>query len=130
MMRKIVLVLFLMPPLLAQSAVEKRVLQSIREMMTQEGGRVTFSTLNNNPSFSSDEKAFLGRLYEHFFQIPGVLKSEYESTGKIPTRKDLAATFGVTTTSVDLLLAVMQSDRRVPTMFSIDSSTREIGSLD
>ncbi len=129
MMRKIVLALFLMPALMAQSAVEKRVLQSIREMMAKEGGRVTFSTLINNPSFSSDEKAFLGRLYENFFQVPGVLKSEFESTGKVPTRKDLADTFGITTASIDLLLAVMQSDRRVPPLFSVDSSTREIASL-
>lgn len=128
--RIVLLALLMLPSLLAQTGVEKRVLQSIRQMMAQEGGRVTFSTLINNPSFSSDEKAFLGRLYENFFQIPSVLKSEYESTGKIPTRQGLADTFGISTTSVDLLLAVMQSDRRVPPLFSLNPSTREIESLD
>lgn len=128
--RIVLLALLVLPSLLAQSEVEKRVLQSIRQMMAQEGGRVTFSTLINNPSFSSDEKAFLGRLYENFFQIPGVLKSEFESTGRIPTRQGLADTFGISTTSVDLLLAVMKSDRRVPPLFSLNPSTREIESLD
>ena len=113
-MPKIVLILFLLPSLLAQSAVERRVLQSIRQMMTESGGRVTFSTLINDPAFSADEKAFLARLYENFFQVPGVLKSEYQSTGKVPTRRELADTFGITTTSIDLLLAVMQSVPRAP----------------
>lgn len=130
MIRKLALLLFLSPALLAQSEAEKSVLQNVRKMMAESQGRVTFSALINDPSFGEPEKAFLARLYETFFQIPGVLKSEYESTGKIPTRKSLAETFAITTTSVDLLLAVMQSDPRVPRLFALNASTREIESLD
>ncbi len=129
-MRKLVLILaFLFPLLLAQSDVERRVLENVRKMMTQSGGRVTFSDLINNPDFSTDEKGFLGRLYEIFFQIPAVLKSEFDSTGTIPTRESLGANFGISATSVDLLLAVMRSDPRVPPLFKLNPTTSEIDSL-
>ncbi len=128
-MKRIVLLFLLLTPLMAQQAIEIKVLQNVKKMMSGSGGRVTFSTLINDPSFSKEEKAFLGRLYEVFFQIPGVLKSEYESTQEIPSRKSLGANFGISAHSVDLLLAVMKSDPRVPSLFTLDSSSREIVSL-
>ena len=48
-------------------------------MMQSDDGTVIFSELYNDDRFSSEEKAFLGRLYEIFFQIPLFLESEYES---------------------------------------------------
>ncbi|HSR68493.1 MAG TPA: TlpA disulfide reductase family protein [Acidobacteriota bacterium] len=116
-------------PLLAQGQAEMGVLQEVRKMMAESGGRVTFSELANSDRFSAEQKTFLLRLYEIFFQIPAVLKSEYENTGKIPTRQNVADNFGISTQSVDLLLAVMKSDPRVPSMFTLDSSSREIASL-
>lgn len=102
--------------LLAQSAVEPRVLESIRRRM-QEQGKVTFSDLYNSPAFDAEEKGFLGRLYEIFFAIPAFLKSELESTGKIPRREQIARSFGISSGSVDLLLAVMEADPRMPDLF-------------
>lgn len=132
-MRKLLLPLLIVvlsiAPVAAQSEIEKRVLLNVRAMMAESGGRVTFSDLHNSPDFSSEEKAFLGRLFEIFFAIPGVIKSEYESTGVLPTRKSLGDSFGISASSVDLLLAVMKSDPRVPPLFDLDAKTREIESI-
>ena len=133
-MKKILLLLipfipFWLAPLLAQSTAEEKVLQSVQQMMAKDDGTVIFSELYNDDRFNSEEKAFLGRLYEIFFQIPLFLKSEYESTGEIPTRSHIAAGFGITPQSVDLLLTVMESDSRMPTLFERNSLSREIESL-
>ena len=96
-------------------------------MRTQE--EVIFSELYNDDRFSSEEKAFVGRLFEIFFASPGFLKSEFESTGEIPARQHISAGFGISLPSVDLLLAVMQTDPRVPPLFHRSSETGEIESL-
>jgi len=123
------LIPFWLAPLLAQSTAEEKVLQSVQQMMQNDDGTVIFSELYNDDRFSSEEKAFLGRLYEIFFQIPLFLKSEYESTGEIPTRSHIASGFGITPQSVDLLLTVMESDSRMPTLFERNPLSREIESL-
>jgi thiol-disulfide isomerase/thioredoxin len=129
-MKKILLLLipFWLVSLQAQSTAEQKVLQSVQQMMENDGGTVIFSELYNDDRFSSEERVFLGRLYEIFFQIPVFLQSEYESTGKIPTRSHIASGFGITPQSVDLLLTVMESDPRMPTLFE-RNSLREIASL-
>ncbi len=129
-MRKVLLLLipFWLAPLLAQSTANEKVLQSVRQMIESEG-TVIFSELYNDDRFNSDEKAFLGRLYEIFFQIPVFIKSEYEGTGEIPTRSHIASGFGISPQAVDLLLTVMESDSRMPTLFERSSLSREIESL-
>ncbi len=112
------------------SDVETRVLQRIQQMMKETGGRVTFSDLHNDNRFDADEKAFLERLYEIFFQVPGFLAEHYRDTGEIPTRSRIGQHFEIAPVSVELLLRVMQSDSRVPPMFERDATSGEISSLD
>ena len=125
-----ILILLLGSAGLGQSSVESRVLGEIRAMMKESGGRVTFSQLHNDPRWGKEERIFLGRLYEIFFEIPGLLKQQFEATQKIPLRQDLAAQFGISKTSVELLLTVMEQDSRVPPLFQRDSESREISSLE
>ncbi len=129
-MKKILLILipFWLAPVLAQSTAEERVLQSVQQMIESDGA-VIFSELYNDVRFSSEEKAFLGRLYEIFFQVPAFLKAEYERTEKIPTRSYIASSFGITPQAVELLLMVMETDSRMPTLFERNSISREIQSL-
>ena len=127
-MRTLLILLLLTAPLSAQSAVESSVLNGVRQMLSEQG-RITFSDLHNSDRFSSEEKAFLGRLYEIFFAVPGFLKLEFESSGKVPTRGTMAAQFGISTGSVDLLLAVMEADPRVPPLYERDPGTLELSSL-
>ncbi len=128
MKRLIVIVLMTLSLYVQASDVEVQVLRTIQELWQQEGS-ITFSSLHNSDRFSEEERAFLGRLYEIFFAIPGVLKSEHESTGQIPSRAELAQTFSVTPNSIELLLSVMEKDGRVPTLFTRDATSREITSL-
>ena len=102
-MRCFCLLVFLSGSLLAQPQVESQVLGKIQEMVG-EGERINFSNLYNHPDFNSQEQAFLGRLYEVFFAIPGYLKAEYQSTGEIPTVEGTASSFGLSVPSVQLLL--------------------------
>ena len=123
-----VLILFWLAPLLAQSGAEKTVLDRVQQMVESQG-TVIFSDLYNDDRFSSEEKAFLGRLYEIFFQIPVLLKSEYEILGEMPTRRHIASSFGISPPAEELLLVVMESDPRVPPLFERDPVSREIQSL-
>ena len=127
-MRKTVLIFCLVTPLFSQSSVETNVLKKIQEMMQGED-KITFSELYNSQRFGTEERTFLGRLYEVFFQIPRLLKSEYEQTGKAPTRQQIAGNFGISDESVDLLLAVMASDPRVPPLFARNPESKEIKSV-
>lgn len=121
-------VLLWISPVLGQTT-EQKVLEGVQEMMrTQQ--EVIFSELYNDDRFSSEEKDFLGRLYEIFFQIPAFLKSELEITGEIPTRQQISAGFGISRQSADLLLAVMQTDPRMPSLFQLNTETGEIESLE
>ncbi len=121
-------VLLWISPVLGQTT-EQKVLEGVQEMMrTQQ--EVIFSELYNDDRFSSEEKDFLGRLYETFFQIPAFLKSELEITGEIPTRQQISAGFGISRQSADLLLAVMQTDPRMPSLFQLNTETGEIESLE
>jgi thiol-disulfide isomerase/thioredoxin len=112
----------------AQSAVETRVLQQVQRIYERDG-RVTFSELYNSDEFSGEERAFLGRLYEIFFAIPAFLRAEQTATGTIPSRVDVARSFGIGPEAVELLLRVMESDRRVPPLFTRDPDSREMTSL-
>ena len=121
-------VLLWISPVLGQTT-EQKVLEGVQEMMrTQQ--EVIFSELYNDDRFSSEEKDFLGRLYEIFFQIPVFLKSELEITGEIPTRQQISTGFGISRQSADLLLAVMQTDPRMPSLFQLNTETGEIESLE
>lgn len=104
----------------AQGAVEAQVLRKVQA--AYQAGGVTFSGLYNSDQFSAEERAFLGRLYEILFSLPGHVQQETAATGKIPTRQEIGASFGVSPASVTLLLAVMEQDSRIPPLFTRDAS--------
>ena len=127
-MSKPFLVLLLLVSLNATESVETRVLSKLQQLM-QQGAPLTFSKLHNDSRFEKEEKDFIGRMYEIFFKIPGFLKKEHERTNVIPALHQIADHFSVTPGSIDLLLTVMAADRRVPSFFVRDRTTKEITSL-
>lgn len=129
-MKKLLITLSLLGFAWTVSDVESRVLQEVRQMMRETGGRVTFSDLHNSDRFGPQEKEFLARLYEIFFQLPGYLLQAHQASQPIPTRAEIARHFSISPTSVELLLRVMESDRRVPPLFEREPSGGEIARLD
>ena len=119
-------VLLWISPVLGQTT-EQKVLEGVQEMMrTQQ--EVIFSELYNDDRFSSEEKDFLGRLYEIFFS-----DSSFSQIGTRDHRLDPdspANLDGLRHQSADLLLAVMQTDPRMPSLFHLNTETGEIESLE
>ena len=104
------------------SEVEKGVLTKIQVLLRQ-GTEVSFSQLQNDPHFDREEKEFIGRLFEILFRIPALVKSELDRTGEPPTRaRRSEKQFGVGVQSIELLLTVMEIDRRVPKLFDRDQA--------
>ena len=128
-MKKLILVCFVLTSLWGQASIESKVLQTVQKMMKEEG-RVTFSSLHNDPRFSAEERVFLERLYEILFAIPGFLRDQHAEKGSLPTRDQIASEFGVSKTSITLLLMVLETDPRLPKMFHRDDGTGEIVSIE
>jgi thiol-disulfide isomerase/thioredoxin len=79
--------------------------------------------------FSPEERQLLGRLYEIVFAIPDFLRDQYRSSGEIPTNAEMADHFGVSEQSILLLLDVLESDSRVPELYSREPQSGQISSL-
>ncbi len=128
-MKRIVVFFWVSTWLFSESTdVETHVLGSIERILEQEG-RVRFSDLYNSDRFTPQGKAYLGRLYEAFFQIPGFLNREHRSTGRVPTIREIAAKVGINMEAVNLLLTVMASDPRIPPLFTRNPHSQKIESL-
>ncbi|MBI4447013.1 MAG: redoxin family protein [Acidobacteria bacterium] len=107
---------------------ESEVLQFVKERISHHD-EINFAEFYNDSRWSAVQKEYLGRLYETFFQIPPVLRSEYMSLQRLPSEAELAATFGVSRQSIRILLDVMASDPRIPPLFTRDGETHELLSL-
>ena len=120
--------LFQVPPAQAQSPGETGVIHHLQALLEQDGV-VYFSQLYNDATFSDEEKEFLGTLYEIFFNIPGFLKTEYQATGTLPSRRHMASSFGLDLESIEVLLKIMESDPRMPSLFTRHAESGEITEL-
>ena len=115
------------PPL---TDVETGAHELVRVMMAEEDGRVDFSVLHNNDELTADQLEYLGRLYEVFFVLPAYLQSEFRASGEIPAIGDIADDYRLHPDGVQLLLAVMTSDPRMPELILLDEASGEIASID
>lgn len=112
------------------SQVETRVHQRVEEMMKEEDGSVVFSDLHNSKELSADERDYLDRLYETFFALPAYFQSESRAGAGIPTINEIARDYRIHPSAVRLLLTVMTSDSRMPTLITLDEASGEIASTD
>ena len=113
-----------------EAAVQSRVHEEVRAMMKAREGRVLFTDLWNGDTLTAPEKEYAARLYEVFFSLPGHVQGEIRATGAPPRRASIAANFGLTVEGVDLLLAVMTGEPRMPKLIRLDQATGEIVDVD
>jgi thiol-disulfide isomerase/thioredoxin len=113
-----------------QVAVQARVHAEVRAMMQAGEGRVLFTDLWNGDRLGVPEKEYAARLYEVFFALPGHVQDEMKAAGAPPKRGAIAANFGLTLDAVDLLLAVMTAEPRMPKLFRRQPETGEIVDVD
>ena len=83
-----------------------------------------FTELWNGDRLGGPEKEYAARLYEVFFALPGHVQDEMKAAGGPPKRAAIAANFGLTIDAVDLLLAVMTAEPRMPKLFRRHPETR------
>ena len=114
----------------ATVAVQARVHAEVRAMMQAGEGRVLFTELWNGDRLGGPEKEYAARLYEVFFALPGHIQDEMKAAGAPPKRAAIAANFGLTIDAVDLLLAVMTAEPRMPKLFRRHPETGEIVDVD
>jgi len=122
-------VLWLTLPLTQPVGAEVAVHAKVREMMRAGNGDVVFTELYNGP-ISEEEREYASRLYEIFFAIPDMLRTEYRATGTLPTLEGIADGFGISREAADLLLEVMTSDSRMPKLLTRDADSGALTSLD
>ena len=112
------------------SDLEMGVHRRVEDMMKEEGGSVVFSDLHNSKELSAEERDYLDRLYEVFFALPAYFQSESRAAGETPQVADIARDYRIHPSAVRLLLTVMTSDSRMPTLITLDEASGEIASTD
>jgi thiol-disulfide isomerase/thioredoxin len=110
--------------------VADRVHAEARRIMGANGGRALFSEIYNAPEVPAAEREYAARLYEVFFALPSHLASEKRRSGRIPSKAEIAANFGLGPDAVDLLLEVAVRDPRLPKLLQRDPASGEVASLD
>jgi len=125
---RLIVISFTLASALAENPAELALLERLR-LLLEKDGTIYFSNLYNDPQLDADQKRFLETLYGIFFNLPGFLKTEFEATGKIPSQKHFASSFGLGAKSVDLLLNVAEADQRLSQLFDRDPENGEITQL-
>ena len=111
-------------------AIERRIIQYLQSNM-EPGRPVILSNLYNEVFTEPEERAALDRLNRAFFRLPSFLVDYQAQQGRLPTLEEIAGQFDFYgAEQADVMLAVMESDPRVPVFFSRDPDTGELLELD
>lgn len=128
----IALALLVCHPLFAQSdrAVEQKIIDYLKANL-KAGEPVIVSKLHNEVFTSPEERKALDRLYNIFFKVPAYIAQYYASSNKPPSLEEIARQFNLPIEGeVDVILKIVEYDRRVPRFLTRDSKTGEIAQVD
>jgi cytochrome oxidase Cu insertion factor (SCO1/SenC/PrrC family) len=119
-------------PLFGQSdrAVEQKIIDYLKANL-KAGEPVIVSKLHNEVFTSPEERKALDRLYNIFFKVPAYIAQYYASSNKPPSLEEIARQFNLPIEGeVDVILKIIEYDRRVPRFLTRDSKTGEIVQVD
>ena len=124
--------LFWMPSWAQESSldVEKKIIEYLRANLKL-GEPVLVTKLYNEVFTSAAERKVLDRLYNIFFKVPAFVAQYYANSQKPPTLQEIAHQFKLPVEGeADVILKIIEYDRRVPRFITRDPSTGEITHVD
>jgi cytochrome c biogenesis protein CcmG, thiol:disulfide interchange protein DsbE len=120
-------------PLLAQDGsreTERKIIEYLRANL-KAGEPVLVTKLYNEVFTSAEERKVLDRLYNIFFKVPAFVAQYYANSQKPPTLQEIAHQFKLPVEGeADVILKIIEYDRRVPRFITRDPSTGEITHVD
>jgi thiol-disulfide isomerase/thioredoxin len=117
-------------PAQSDLAVEKRIVDYLAGMIEMRKP-VIVSDLVNNVFTSEEEREAVDRLFNIFFQIPVFVVQYKAATDRIPALDDIARQFNLRIPGeVEVLLAIMENDPRIPPFITRDRMSGEIVDID
>jgi thiol-disulfide isomerase/thioredoxin len=112
-------------------AVEKRIVDYLREHHMKPKQPVVVSKLLNNVFTGEEERKEINRLFNVFFKIPLFVVQHKVATDRIPTLADISRQFNLRVAGeADVLLSVMELDPRIPKFMTRNRDNGEILSVD
>jgi cytochrome oxidase Cu insertion factor (SCO1/SenC/PrrC family) len=118
--------------LLSQSdrEVERKIIEYLKVNL-KAGQPVIVSKLHNEVFTSPEERKALDRLYNIFFKVPAYIAEYYASSHKPPTLAEITHQFNLPIEGeADVILKIIEYDRRVPRFLTRDARTGEIVQVD
>ncbi|MCI0419684.1 MAG: TlpA family protein disulfide reductase [Acidobacteria bacterium] len=110
--------------------VERKIIEYLKANL-KAGEPVIVSKLHNEVFTAPEERKVLDRLYNIFFKVPAYIAQYYASSNKPPTLVEIAHQFNLTLEGeVDVILKIIEYDRRVPKFMTRDAKTGEIAQVD
>jgi len=120
-----------MLPAQSDPAVEKRIVDYLRIHHVETKQPIVVSDLINNVFTSEGERKEINRLFNIFFKIPIFVVQHKIATDRVPTLADISRQFNLHVTGeANVLLAVMETDPRIPKFLTRDADSGEILSVD
>jgi thiol-disulfide isomerase/thioredoxin len=109
---------------------ERRIITYVKENL-KPGEPLVLSQLYNEVFTSPEEREVLSKLNGVFFRVPLFVLEYQADRGELPTLDEISAQFDFYgPEEADVVLAVMESDPRVPNFIRRDPETRQIVELD
>lgn len=110
--------------------VERKIIDYLRANI-KAGEPVIVSKLHNEVFTSPEERKVLDRLYNIFFKVPAYIAQYYASSHKPPTLSEIAHQFNLPIEGeADVILKIIEYDRRVPRFLTRDAKSGEIVQVD
>ncbi len=109
---------------------ERKIIEYLKANI-KAGEPVIVSRLHNEVFTAPEERKVLDRLYNIFFKVPAYIVQYYVSSNKPPTLKEIEHQFRLPIEGeADVILKIIEYDRRVPKFITRDPKTGEIAQVD
>jgi peroxiredoxin len=110
--------------------VERKIVEYLKANL-KAGEPVIVTKLHNEVFTSPEERKVLDRLYNIFFKVPAYIAQYYASSNKPPTLAEITHQFNLPIEGeTDVILKIIEYDRRVPRFLTRDPKTGEIAQVD